>query len=63
MKYKNKNIFTDTSTKIFPYSAQNVPSNSETNLEETLWKISFKNETIHQNDVLTELLCSFSTLL
>ena len=36
MKYKNKNRFTDTSTKIFPYSAQNVSSNSETNLEETL---------------------------
>ena len=34
-------------------TVQTVPSNSSTNLEETPWKLSLKNERIHQNDVPT----------
>ena len=42
---------------------QIVPSNSSTNLEETMYKISLKNERIHQKDVPTAFSWSFSTLL
>ena len=43
----------------FLNTVQIVPSSSSTNLEEALWKISFKNETIDQNDLPTALSWSF----